>query len=87
MKSRIINFFLLSADEDYEPLTSYPLLFSPGVSMACVVISIVDEFVVEPDQSFIVSLGSSDPVISTPIAAASVTVEDNDGQFLLANSV
>ena len=70
------------ADDDYIPLMD-SLQFSSDVRRACVVISIVnDSSLVEPNQTFTVTLDSTDPVTFTPFQAASVIIEDDDGRSI-----
>ena len=73
-----------STDNDYEPLENFPLYYeagSPLNSERCVDIPILDDDVVENDQSFEVSLTSDDPVFLTPIPQAEVVIAtDNDSK-------
>ena len=65
-------------------LTNVPLYFgagSPLNSERCVDITILDDDVIEGDQSFEVSLSTSDPVFLTPIDQAVVNIAtDNDSK-------
>ena len=74
----------MSSDvDDYLAVSSYPLVFMSGDplnTLRCLNVSIVnDDDVIEPDQSFFVSLTSSDPVYIAPFAESAVTIQDNDG--------
>lgn len=66
------------------PLTNVPLYYgagSPLNSERCVDITIIDDDFIEPDQSFEVSLSTSDPVFLTPIDQADVIIAtDNDSE-------
>lgn len=54
---------------------------SPLNSVACVNVTIIDDSVIEPDQSFIVSLSTMDPVLLAPISSAVVIIAtDNDSK-------
>lgn len=84
---RDITVYLSTMDDtafapgDYTSVVNYPLVFftgDPVGSEQCVNITIIDDLVVEPDQSFSVSLTSSDPVYFTPTSQASVVIADND---------
>ena len=65
-------------------LTNVPLYYgagSPLNSERCVNIIIIDDDVIEDNQSFEVSLSTSDPVFLTPIDQALVTIAtDNDSK-------
>ena len=80
----VLLYLIPSAMDDYDPVSSYPLVFMSGDPLntaVCVNITIVDDVdVVEPDQSFIISLTTSDPVYLTPYADSSVTIQDNDSE-------
>ena len=73
-----------AAGNDYVALTDFPLYYgagSPLNSERCVNIIIINDDVIEPDQSFAVSLSTDDPVFLTPIDQAVVTIEtDNDSK-------
>ena len=76
-------FFCTTTGNDYTTLTStlYYGAGSPLNSKRCVNISIIDDDVIEPDQSFAVSLATSDPVFLTPIDEATVIIAtDNDSK-------
>lgn len=64
----------------------FPLYFeaeSPLNSVCCVNVTIIDDDVVEPDQTFEVSLMTYDPVLITPTANANVTIAtDNDSKII-----
>lgn len=54
----------------------------PVGTESCTEVMIVDDIdVIEPDQSFFVSLMSSDPVYITPTPQAEVVISDNDSEF------
>ena len=76
--------YVHSAPDDYVSVLNYPLVFMAGDPLntaVCFNVTIVDDIdVVEPDQSFIVSLTTEDPVYLTPYVDSSVTIEDNDSE-------
>ena len=67
-------------------LTNDPFYYvagSPLNSERCVDITILDDDVIEADQSFDVSLSTSDPVFLTPIEQATVIIAtDNDSMII-----
>lgn len=73
-----------TAGSDYSPLVNSPLYFeagSPLNSVRCVNITVIDDDIVEPDQTFDVSLSTMDPVYLTPISNAIVVIAtDNDSK-------
>ena len=75
----------LSIGEDYEAVSMSPLNFEPNsplASVRCVNITINDDDVIEPDQTFSVELSTTDPVFLEPISMATVVIEtDNDSKF------
>ena len=73
----------LSTDpDDYESVVSVALVFfeaEPVGAERCTDVMITDDSdVVEPDQSFYVSLATSDPVYIIPTPQAPVIIVDND---------
>ena len=79
----LYHFAPSTAAEDYVSLTA-SLTYesgSPLNSRRCANITIIDDDVIEPDQSFAVSLVTVDPVFLTPFDKAIVTIAtDNDSK-------
>ena len=79
-----LNTSLVEGD-DYvspDPLT---VVFAADVgivsgSTACATITIVDDLVVETDESFSVTITSSDPPLRYSTSVTVVTITDNDGE-------
>ena len=73
-----------TAAVDYVSLDNFPLSYeagSPLNSERCVNITILDDDVVEDDESLQVSLSTIDPVLLTPISLAEVIIlTDNDSK-------
>ena len=69
------------ASADYMPV-SVNLTFTADDSMMCVNLTILDDTIVEGNQSFSVSLQSeaNQPVIFTPHQEAIVVILDDDGK-------
>ena len=69
---------------DFIDLIDATLTFMPGDdigTMVCENVTIVNDMdTVEPDQTFTVSLNSSDPVVIAPTAEATVTIVDDDSE-------
>ena len=66
---------------DYTALANFPLTFYSGDPMGtsrCTNVTIIDDDIIEPDQSFSVLLSSTDPVYITPTSQAQVVIIDND---------
>ena len=70
-----------TAPGDYTTLvTELTFTADDGIgSVQCVNVTIIDDEILEPDQSFTVSLSSSDPVVFG-IDQASIVIGDNDGK-------
>ena len=63
------------------------LTFTPEVNISCAtVVPIIDDDVLEDNQTFIVVLSTSDPDASVNPAFAIVTIVDNDGKIRLVLS-
>ena len=60
-------------------------MFGSGVTQQEVMITIIDDIRLEPDEQFnsIVSLTVADPAITLNPADASITIIDNDSKFEL----
>ena len=75
----------LIAGSDYVSLVYIQVGFMSGDplgSTACVNVSIIDDDVVEAEQTFTVNTSSSDPVIISPTAQAEISIADNDGKSM-----
>lgn len=73
---------------DYTALAAYPLTFASGDPVGtrrCVNVTIIDDDIIEPDQSFSLLLESSDPVDIMPISQAQVNIIDNDCELYICN--
>ena len=70
---------LISASEDYLPLEDEVVTFLPGSTEECADLSIIDDAMVEPTETFLVLVSSMDMgvVISSP-SQATVSILDND---------
>ena len=63
------------------------MTFTPGVNVLCAtLVPIIDDDVLEDNQTFIVVLNSSDPNAFVNPAFAIVTIVDNDGKIATALS-
>ena len=70
-----------AAPDDYSALQN-PLTFTPGVNVSCAtVVPIIDDAVLEDNQTFGVVLSTEDPNVLFDPASASVTIVDNDGEI------
>lgn len=80
----ILCHFQLAEGTDYIPLIDAEVTFLAGNEVGTVVcenVTIVDDMdTIEPDQTFMVSANSSDPVIITPNSQVVITIVDNDGE-------
>ena len=70
---------LISASEDYLPLEDGVVTFLSGSTEECADLSIIDDAMVEPTETFLVLVSSMDMgvVISSP-SQATVSILDND---------
>ena len=68
---------LLVAPDDYTPVNSQPVTFSSAPSQMCVSITIINDFMIEPNELFTVLLESTDPAVQLTLAFASVTILDS----------
>ena len=74
---------LATEPDDYTAITDMELTFTADdvINTAlCVNVTIVDDSIVEPEQSFTVSLTSNDPVQFVPVQQANVVIMDNDSK-------
>ena len=63
---------------DYEPIT-VDLTFNEAVSRACAEVTIVDDDVFEEDETFDVTLTTTDGDITLNPDSGTVTITDQDG--------
>ncbi len=77
----LYSFFLVG--RDYE-LATTSVIFSSGVFQVCVNLTILDDEIVENNETFILTLTSSDPAVLTGnTGSTEVTIlEDDDSTFL-----
>ena len=58
------------------------LTFTPEVNVSCAtVVPIIDDAILEDNQTFSVVLSTEDPDVSLDPASAIVTIVDNDGEI------
>ena len=71
---------------DYGPIDSRPLTFVPGgTKVMCALFTIVDDKIIEDEESFLVSIESVSPTPGVVIGAQDVTtilIVDNDSKYL-----
>ena len=75
------NFFeiLILAPEDYLPLEDEVVTFLPGSTEECADLSIIDDDMVEPTETFLVLVSSLDAGVTiTSPSQATVSILDND---------
>ena len=68
---------LLVAPNDYTAIISQPVTFSSAPSQMCVSITIINDFMIEPNEVFTLLLESTDPAVQLILASASVTILDS----------
>ena len=77
----IVTILHTAAPDDYSAQQN-PLTFTPGVNVSCAtVVPIVDDAVLEDNQTFSVVLSTEDPNVSLDPASATVTIVNNDGEI------
>ena len=77
----IITILHTAAPDDYSVLQN-PLTFTPGVNVSCTtVVPIIDDTVLEDNQTFNVVLSTEDSKVLVDPASATVTIIDNDGEI------
>lgn len=76
------NYSFIAADEDYSSL-NYDLIITPEQqhSELCVEAVIVDDTVVEYNETFSISLTSNEPGVNVNGGVTIVTILDNDGML------
>ena len=65
------------APNDYTAVNSQPVTFSSAPSQMCVSITIINDFMIEPNEPFTVTLESTDPAVQLTLATASITILDS----------
>ena len=65
------------APNDYTAIISQPVIFSSAPSQMCVSITIINDFMIEPNEVFTLLLESTDPAVQLILAFASVTILDS----------
>ena len=73
-----VDTFCCIADSDYSQVGGVPLSFTGTNGMQCSSIPILDDTIVELDESFSVLLSTSNPAVNLIRDSASVSVRDND---------
>jgi len=67
---------------DYSAVEGNLLTFSPAMNVSCAtVIPIIDDNVLEDDQTFSVVLSTTELDVLLDPASATVTIVDDDGEF------
>ena len=79
------QFHTIPGDQDYDELSAVSLYFTAGTlvgSTDCATISITNDDILESDESFSLSLGSSDPVNLDDSMGTVLILEDADCEFV-----
>ena len=83
----ILYFTFITASSDYNAVEGNLLTFTPGVNVSCTtVVPIIDDGVLEDNQTFNVVLSTTDPGVLLDPASATVAIVDNDGNIHLVLS-
>ena len=79
-----LHWYPFAGVEDYSPVSNIELLFQPASASQpqCVDIQLVDDSVLENNETFLVTLSSSDSAVLTNPNAATVTINNDDGKML-----
>ena len=72
----------LVMDEDFSAADPLEIVFGVNETMACAMISIIDDTALEGDHSFSVTLASTVPPITINNIPVEVTIMDNEGTYL-----
>ena len=80
-----MSFYIVpTAPDDYASVENM-LTFSPGINESCTtMIPIVDDSVLENNETFSVVLITADLDVSLDVASATITIVDNDSKTSLA---
>lgn len=71
-----------TSGEDYSMLSMLPLTLKPDTNYSCFALHILEDSLVEGDETFQLILTSSDHAVLTSITnTLTVHIEDNDGQL------
>ena len=73
--------WLLIADPDDYTETSQMLTFMEGISDVCTSIRITDDNVLEDDESFLLTLTTSEPRVTLDPEQGSVLIIDDDSEW------
>ena len=83
----ILYFIFITASSDYNAVEGNLLTFTPGVNVLCTTeIPIIDDNVLEDNQTFNVVLSTADSDILLDPSSATITIVDNDGNTCSALS-
>ena len=86
MDLTMINFLISPDDIDFNPITNAntTLDFSDAISRNCINITVVDDGIPEPEESFTVSLSVNEPYVALRHDSTTIVIEDDDegsGQY------
>ena len=71
------------APGDYTAVSPQHLTFTSAPSQMCITVNISEDGVVEPTESFTVTLSSSDPAVQQSLpSSTSVTINDSTSKYL-----
>ena len=84
MCSNLVPFLspLYVASDDYTN-TSQPVTFSSAPSQMCIPINITNDEVMEPTESFDVTLVSEDPAVQLTAPITTVIILDDEGKYTI----
>lgn len=82
MHAYYFTLFLTTAGIDYSPVSTQ-LLFQRTVTRQCRNIAIVQDDVLEADETFSLQLSSLDQNVTLIPDSATITIENNDSECLL----
>ena len=80
----LLPYSMYTAPGDYTVVTPQHLTFSSAPDQMCITVSISNDGAVEPTESFIVTLSSTDPAVQLMSPTASVTIFDSTSKYLLS---
>ena len=67
-----------AAPEDYEPINQKQITLNKDVASSCVDVIIKDDRKVEPDETFLVTLTSDDPLVKLELDEIEITIMNDD---------
>ena len=80
-----LSFIILLAGEDFVRLPQErTLTFNATTRRLCVEVEILEDDVVERNETLFFSLSTSDPAVQIDNAPSAVIIIDNDGMYLLS---